>query len=131
MRIKKNIQLEIAWSQFQRRFAPGFEETLEQGVQDELYDVDRKFDKYVCSEMGVDKASWNLRLLFRYLFIPWMQAQVDSYVDCVNWFCKCKDSQKVLPTGASPQEIYYWPHQFNEAKDFKVGSSHGYRCIIP
>jgi len=33
MRSKKNIKPEIMWSQFQRRFTPGFETLLEQGVQ--------------------------------------------------------------------------------------------------
>lgn len=40
MRTKKNIMPEIAWSQFRRRFAPGFEALLEEGVDEGWYDPD-------------------------------------------------------------------------------------------
>ncbi|KIK81382.1 hypothetical protein PAXRUDRAFT_156237, partial [Paxillus rubicundulus Ve08.2h10] len=40
MRKKKNIMLEIAWSQLRRCFSPGFEALLEQGMQARWYDVD-------------------------------------------------------------------------------------------
>lgn len=37
MRSKKNIVPEIAWSQFRRRFAPGFEILLDKGVDEGWY----------------------------------------------------------------------------------------------
>ncbi|KAF9232881.1 hypothetical protein BU15DRAFT_67056 [Melanogaster broomeanus] len=40
MRRKKNIMPEIAWSQLRRRFTPGFESLLEQGVEEGWYDID-------------------------------------------------------------------------------------------
>ena len=38
MRSKKNIKPEIMWSQLRRRFTPGFEAKLEEGVQQGWYD---------------------------------------------------------------------------------------------
>jgi len=38
MRSKKNIVPEIAWSQLRRRFTPGFEALLDEGVKEDLYD---------------------------------------------------------------------------------------------
>jgi hypothetical protein len=36
--IDQNIKPEIAWSQFRRRFAPGFENILELGLSEDWYD---------------------------------------------------------------------------------------------
>lgn len=38
MRSKKNVKPEIMWSQLRRRFTPGFEAKLEEGVQQGWYD---------------------------------------------------------------------------------------------
>ena len=38
MRSKKNIKPEIMWSQLRRRFTPGFEAKLEEGMQQGWYD---------------------------------------------------------------------------------------------
>ena len=40
MQRKKNIMPEIAWSQLRRRFTPGFESLIDQGVLAGLYDPD-------------------------------------------------------------------------------------------
>lgn len=40
MRTKKNVMPEIAWSQLRRRFSPGFEALLEEGVESGWYDPD-------------------------------------------------------------------------------------------
>ena len=40
-----NILSEIKWSVFHRNFSPGFEDILEQGVQDGLYDVNNPLEK--------------------------------------------------------------------------------------
>lgn len=38
MREKKNVKPEIVWSQVRRRFAPGFENLLQFGIDEGLYD---------------------------------------------------------------------------------------------
>lgn len=39
MRDKKNVKPEIVWSQFRRRFTPGFEDILELGVMNGWYNI--------------------------------------------------------------------------------------------
>jgi hypothetical protein len=40
MRTKKNVKPEITWSQLRRRFTPGFETLLDEGVENGWYDSD-------------------------------------------------------------------------------------------
>jgi hypothetical protein len=40
MRMKKNVKLEITWSQLQCQFTPGFEMLLDEGVENGWYDSD-------------------------------------------------------------------------------------------
>lgn len=49
MREKKNIIPEIAWSQFRRRKAPGLENILDQGVNNDIYDPGHPLDVYLFS----------------------------------------------------------------------------------
>ncbi|KIK14796.1 hypothetical protein PISMIDRAFT_59358, partial [Pisolithus microcarpus 441] len=102
MRHKKNITPEIMWSQLRRRFTPGFETILEQGVKEGWYDIDNTLE----------------RLVFRWLFIPWLQQELDAYRDRVNNTAKRRDRNKVLPHGV-PNLIYDDPGDY-EALDFKV-----------
>jgi len=44
MRSKKNVKPEIAWSQFRRRFTPGFERIIQEGVTAGWYDTTRPLD---------------------------------------------------------------------------------------
>jgi len=50
MRHKKNVKPEGTWSQLRRRWTPGFENLIEQGVTAGWYDITRPIDAYVfCS----------------------------------------------------------------------------------
>ncbi|KIO05079.1 hypothetical protein M404DRAFT_107916, partial [Pisolithus tinctorius Marx 270] len=69
---------EIMWSQLRRRFTPGFEAILEQGVKEGWYDIDNTLE----------------RLVFRWLFIPWLQGELLAYKDRVNNTAKCRDRNK-------------------------------------
>lgn len=44
MRSKKNVKPEIAWSQFRRRWSPGFQNLLDNGVKEGWYDITRPID---------------------------------------------------------------------------------------
>ncbi|KAG2738001.1 hypothetical protein P692DRAFT_201874334 [Suillus brevipes Sb2] len=90
MRTKKNVMPEIAWSQLRRRFTPGFESLLDEGVV----------------------------MVFRWVFVPWLQCELDRYQDRVNNTAKRWDRNKVLPHGV-PNLIYDSPEDFG-AMDFKV-----------
>ncbi|KAF9440781.1 hypothetical protein P691DRAFT_686489, partial [Macrolepiota fuliginosa MF-IS2] len=99
---KKNVMPEIAWSQMQARFAPNYEDLLEEGVRKEWYDVNNDLDK----------------LLFRWLFIPWLQRKINYYISLVNNKRKRKDKNKILPHGV-PEDIFWELEQYR-ACDFKV-----------
>ncbi|KAF8076956.1 hypothetical protein FPV67DRAFT_1715799 [Lyophyllum atratum] len=102
MRQKKNVMPEIAWSQLRRRFSPGFEDVLEYGVQEEWYDIDDPLDV----------------LVFRWIFIPWLQTELDAYRNRVNNSKKRADRNKILPHGV-PNDIYESPERYG-CLDFKV-----------
>jgi hypothetical protein len=46
MSLKKNIIPEITWRQYRRRFAPGFEDILEYGILEGIYDPRNPLEKY-------------------------------------------------------------------------------------
>ncbi|KAG1786291.1 hypothetical protein EV424DRAFT_1523978 [Suillus variegatus] len=102
MRTKKNIMPEIAWSQLRRRFTPGFESLLDHGVEQDWYDSDNTLQV----------------MIFRWVFIPWLQRELDSYQDRINHTAKRRDRNKVLPHGV-PELIYRSPEDFG-ALDFKI-----------
>ncbi|KAF9553186.1 hypothetical protein CPC08DRAFT_645938 [Agrocybe pediades] len=95
MRHKKNVKPEATWSQFRRRFAPGFEDLLELGVTNGWYDITRPIDV----------------LTFCWVFIPYIQSEVDAYVHRVNFTKKRSDKNKVLPHGI-PEDIATNPGAF-------------------
>jgi hypothetical protein len=58
------------------------------------------------------------RLVFRWIFIPWLQAELDSYKDRVNSTRKRKDKNKILPHGV-PDDMFEHSQDYG-ALDFKV-----------
>ncbi|KAH7904042.1 hypothetical protein BJ138DRAFT_1186917 [Hygrophoropsis aurantiaca] len=102
MRKHQNIKPEIHWSVFRRDFTPGFENILDEGVNDGLYDVNNTLENYV----------------FRWLAIPWIQAELDDWVHHRNHNPPRADKNKILPHGI-PAIIRTKPHQF-DTMDFKV-----------
>ncbi|KAG1908077.1 uncharacterized protein F5891DRAFT_974653 [Suillus fuscotomentosus] len=102
MRTKKNVMPEIAWSQLRRRFTPGFESLLDHGVEQDWYDSDNTLQVMV----------------FQWVFIPWLQRELDSYQDWINHTAKRCDRNKVLPHGI-PELIYRSTEDFG-ALDFKI-----------
>ncbi|KAH9487316.1 hypothetical protein JR316_0001389 [Psilocybe cubensis] len=102
MRKKKNIKPEISWSQLRSRFTPGFEDLLDYGVNNGLYDIGRPLDL----------------LVFRYLFIPFLQVELDAWTDMVNNTQKRSDRNKILPHGI-PQHIHLFPERYG-CLDFKI-----------
>ncbi|KIK23170.1 hypothetical protein PISMIDRAFT_11080 [Pisolithus microcarpus 441] len=93
MRSRKNIKPEIMWSQLRWHFTPGFETLLEDGVHQGWYDIDNTLQL----------------MIFRWIFIPWLQAELDAYRDRVN--------HTVLPHGI-PELIFSSPQDYG-ALDLK------------
>ncbi|KAG2121119.1 hypothetical protein DEU56DRAFT_873841 [Suillus clintonianus] len=102
MRKHQNIKPEIMWSVLRRDFAPGFENILDEGVTRGLYDINNTLQNYV----------------FRWLAIPWLQAELDAWAHRRNHNAPRRDKNKILPHGI-PAIIRSKPHEFNSL-DFKV-----------
>ncbi|KAG1780221.1 hypothetical protein EV702DRAFT_950000, partial [Suillus placidus] len=102
MRTKKNIMPEITWSQLRRQFTPGFENLLDHGVNSGWYDSNNTLQVMV----------------FHWVFIPWLQQELDAYQDRINNTAKRRDRNKILPHGV-PNLIYHSAEDFG-ALDFKV-----------
>ncbi|KAK6984136.1 hypothetical protein R3P38DRAFT_3333007 [Favolaschia claudopus] len=102
MNEKKNVKPEISWSQLRRRFTPGFEEILDVGVNEGWYDPSNLIQA----------------LVFRWVFIPWLQRELDAYRDRVNNTAKRADRNKVLPHGI-PNHMYESPEDYG-VLDFKI-----------
>ncbi|KAG2057528.1 hypothetical protein BDR06DRAFT_980883 [Suillus hirtellus] len=94
MHSKKNVIPEIAWSQLRHHFMPGYETLLDKGMKSGWYDSD--------SVLQV--------MVFQWVFIPWLQCELDRYQDRIN--------NTILPHGV-PNLIYDSPEDFG-AMDFKV-----------
>ncbi|KAJ3774485.1 hypothetical protein FB446DRAFT_786925 [Lentinula raphanica] len=99
---KKNIIPEIGWSQLRRRWTPGFEDLLDYGVNQGWYDSENTLKN----------------LVFRWVFIPWLQAELDSYRNHINLCSKRSDKNKVLPHGV-PSHIEKSPESYG-AVDFGI-----------
>lgn len=65
--------------------------------------------------------SIRFRLLFRWLAIPWLQAELDSWVIRFNSTPRRHDKNKILPHGI-PDLITSKPHLYG-TKDYKVRAS--------
>ncbi len=59
-------------------------------------------------------------LVFRWVFIPWLQKELDAYRKRVNNTAKRADRNKVLPHGV-PSHMYEAPEDYG-VLDFKVQS---------
>ncbi|KAG1780114.1 hypothetical protein EV702DRAFT_1043464 [Suillus placidus] len=95
MRTKKNVMPEITWSQLWRH--------------SRLRELLRQWST-LCND--------GCSLIFRWIFIPWLQCELDGYKDRINNTAKRHDRNKVLPHGV-PNLIYDSPDDFG-ALDFKI-----------
>ncbi|KAF8232648.1 hypothetical protein L208DRAFT_1271005, partial [Tricholoma matsutake] len=99
---KSNIKPEALWSQLWCQFTPGFETQLDYGLNNSLYNPDDPLEK----------------LVFRWLAIPWLQAELNAWMCRFNSSPCQADKHKLLPQGI-PDIIHAKPHLFG-SKDFKV-----------
>ncbi|KAI6021964.1 hypothetical protein EDC04DRAFT_2901055 [Pisolithus marmoratus] len=69
------------WSQLHWHFTPSFKSVLEHGVYKGWFDVNNTLQL----------------MIFRWIFIPWLQAELNAYQDHVNHTAKWCNCNKVLP----------------------------------
>lgn len=126
-----NIKPEQMWWRFRRTWVPGFERLLEQGVKEQWYDIVNVADKYVMS-MSTETLKLTERrdrLVFRWLAVPWLQKEADSYVYSTNTSRRRANRRKVLPNGV-PDVMFEHPESVG-ARDFKVSQrSDPKYCIL-
>jgi hypothetical protein len=131
----------ITWSQLWHRFTPGFENYLDSGVDAGWYDCDNTLQRCVIHFLYATMVLKDgCSLIFRWVFIPWLQRELDGYKYHINNTAKRHDHNKVdkvlipvfphsrwhgllftfkvLPHGV-PNLIYDSPGDFG-ALDFKV-----------
>lgn len=65
------------------------------------------------------------RMVFRWVFIPWLQRELDAFRNRLNNTIKRADRNKVLPHGV-PNEMYESPGEFG-VLDFKVSLAY---CLL-
>jgi hypothetical protein len=113
-----NIKPEQMWSRFRRTWVSGFEQLLERGVEQQWYDSVNIADRYVFQRPPWVKLMENDRLVFRWLAIPWLQKEADSYVFNHNTSRRRANRRKVLPNGI-PDVMFEHPASV-DACNFKV-----------
>ncbi|KAI6027239.1 hypothetical protein EDC04DRAFT_2573084 [Pisolithus marmoratus] len=89
MHSKKNIMPEIAWLQLHCHFSPGFESLLDTGMDAGWYDPNNMLQLMV----------------FHWVFIPWLQVELNNYQDHINNSQKHHNMCKILPHGI-PELIF-------------------------
>ncbi|KAG8722538.1 hypothetical protein FRC09_006114 [Ceratobasidium sp. 395] len=102
MRGHNNIKSEILWKETRRHGSPGIENVLDLGLINHWYDPENPLHA----------------LLFRWLFVPWVQSELDAIRNMFNNFRKRSDKNKILPQGR-PSTIFESP-EISGSKDFKV-----------
>ena len=123
-----NIKPVIHWSVFSRHWSVGFQALLDRGVDEGYYDVEDPLESFVLPFFLIMKMLIVLSLVFRFVFIPFLQREVDAWVYQRNWTKRRADRNKVLPNGI-PMLILKKPHKWNAA-DYKVYLHVLFTCII-
>ncbi|KAK2463877.1 hypothetical protein APHAL10511_004049 [Amanita phalloides] len=103
---KSNIKAEAGWSQLRSQWSPGFEDVLEYGINGGLYSPSNALEN----------------LVFRWLAVPWLQAEIDKWVQQHNSSTRRANKNKILPHGI-PDLIHAKPERFN-SKNLQVNVSH-------
>ncbi|KAG2124899.1 hypothetical protein DEU56DRAFT_963243 [Suillus clintonianus] len=98
----RNIKPEIFWSQLRCRWTPGFEDILDFGLSAGIYNPDDALE----------------RLVFHFVFIPWLQHELDLFADKFNNTKPRFNMHKILPHGR-PNDIFDCPEKF-DCRDFSV-----------
>ncbi|SJL03250.1 uncharacterized protein ARMOST_06602 [Armillaria ostoyae] len=98
---KMNIPSKIVWSVLRATFSFGYEGLLQHGVDQGWYDPKVPLEA----------------LVFRYIFIPWLQQELDKYV-IKNNTTKKRHNRKIARPNGVPLLIEQAPERF-DAQDYK------------
>ncbi|KAG8708075.1 hypothetical protein FRC09_001464 [Ceratobasidium sp. 395] len=99
-----NIKPEIFWSQLRARFAPPLEQLMQEGLDQEWYNLHNELEY----------------LIFLWLFTPFLQSELDLFAYRYNTSRKRANTKTLLPQGR-PKYIYEFPEHF-DASNLKVSA---------
>ncbi|KAL0057723.1 hypothetical protein AAF712_015624 [Marasmius tenuissimus] len=100
------VPFNIAGSEnLRRRFTPGFEDIL---------DAPTRFP-----ELRYDRSDPLQYNVFKWIFIPWIQAELDGWAEGYNTTRKRRQKDKVLPQGGSPDDTEEYPEEYGFV-NFKI-----------
>ncbi|KZT59695.1 hypothetical protein CALCODRAFT_536231 [Calocera cornea HHB12733] len=102
MRGHSNIKPEMRWSQIRREFTSGYEDLFREGVVNNWYDKHNLLEKFI----------------FQWLAIPFMQLELNKYVQMYNNSKPRADKNKILPIGI-PRDIMEHPERYKGGRDYK------------
>ncbi|KAJ7847149.1 hypothetical protein B0H14DRAFT_3867559 [Mycena olivaceomarginata] len=110
---KMNIKSEISWGRLRRGWATGFEMLLDQEEIRGIIDFPRRdpietFVSLVAQDLDSDAPS---SFLFRWLFVPYLQNELDVWTKRQNGSMRHTYKHKILPHGI-PDEIHENPGKF-------------------
>jgi hypothetical protein len=108
-----NIKSEISWGRLRRGWATGFEMLLDQGEIRGIIDFPRRdpiemFVSLDAQDLDSDAPS---SFLFRWLFVPYLQNELDVWTKRQNGSMRRAYKHKILPHGI-PDEIHENPGKF-------------------
>jgi hypothetical protein len=116
---KGNIKPKIAWRRLRDTWSPGFEDLLLMGTREGWYDPEQPLHRCVRFYLVLYTGFLSkIRLVFHYVFIPWLQSELDAYRDEANDTLPRFNRHKILPHGR-PVEIFENPDDY-DTRDFAV-----------
>lgn len=119
MKGHSNIKPECAWSRLRGTWTRGFENKFDEGIHNQWYNPNNTLDGYVGSLTACMSRDLILNsLTFRWLAIPFIQHELDLYVELHNTTLRRANKHKILPHGI-PQQMFMRPSMV-DSHDFKV-----------
>lgn len=113
-----NIKPEQMWARLWWTGINGFEELLNKGIQQQWYNIVNIADRYGFWHPRSVQSSQSDRLVFRWLAIPWLQQEANSYVYNHNTSRRRASCHKILPNSI-PDAMFENP-ELVDARNFKV-----------
>ncbi|KZT57983.1 hypothetical protein CALCODRAFT_410741, partial [Calocera cornea HHB12733] len=103
MRGHANIKPEIFWSKLRRQWSEGWEAVFEDGLTEGWYDPEVVLE----------------RLLFRWLAVPMIQADLDRFARIHNTSRPRSDRRKAMPAEI-PMVLLECPNDYGPFRDYKI-----------
>jgi hypothetical protein len=118
---KNNVKPEAFWSHLRATWVPGFENLLDYGLDNGIYDPNEPLERCVLYTLFYPKLLSSFifyRLVFLWIALPYFQAELDAQTQTFNATKRRADKHKVIPHGI-PDLIAAKPEKHG-TQDYKV-----------